>query len=99
MNFRNNLAKAGYLNFADDIDSKLHVVRVPDINGKIRCSECLSYDRWIYVDHDYSNPESFQKEIKFRCDEWITELGIARRCDNDITIYLDENNKPIFEKV
>lgn len=70
------------ISFADDIDSKLQTIQIPDINGVVRCSECINYDGWSYVDHDFTDPDSFQKEVRYRCT-----------CGNDTVIYLDEDNK------
>lgn len=87
------------ISFADATDSKLQTIEIPKINGLVRCDVCMSFDKWEYVDHDYSDSDSYIKEVKFRCTAWDdsgSTFGFIRRCDNDITIYLDENNTPII---
>jgi hypothetical protein len=90
-----------HLHFADDLDSELQIVKIPEINGLVRCDECMDYDHWEYVDHDYSDPEEFQKEVTFKCMARTHLTGYAEPefCENNITIYLDENNQPVFPKV
>lgn len=92
--------KPSIIRFAENIDSKLEEIPVPDIKGHVRCSECLSYDDWEYVDHDYSDSDEFAKEITYRCTAITRAFDEDnQKCSNDVTVYLDENNKPLFTRI
>ncbi len=88
------------MSFAKNLDSELIEIPIPNINGTVRCEECLSFDSWKHVDHDFSDAEDFSKEIRYRCEatvEWVT--GDQTICNNDITIYIDDNCRPVLPKV
>lgn len=99
--------KPTHVSFAENIDSKLEDILIPYINGEVRCNQCMSYDKWEYLDADYEGEEKF---FRFKCQGHIdpenatfgNTSGDATAfcfCEHEVTIYLDKTGAPIWPKV
>lgn len=86
------------VSFAEQVDGEYEDITPPNINGHVRCKECLSYDNWKFVDADW-DPDTNQQWFTYGCKGSVRFSQYSEfPCEERVTIYLDENKKPIYPK-